>query len=149
MVFFYSPPPMVTFACFWRYDFIHWNTFKLIVTIYMPLPCVWRLYLMFLISQCWTLLFCGAGNSLCPSRYNMMILPVRCNVCVTVLLYFLHHCLVFCLYSVSFFQPPVFVQLISQTEYFSMLCLFKICPYLSLSCVWNFHVCWWLSPFCF
>ena len=65
------------------------------------------------------------------------------------LIYFSHHCLVCCLCSVSFFQPPVFVQLINQTEYFSMLCLFKICPYLSHSCVWNFYVCWWLIPFFF
>jgi hypothetical protein len=113
----------------------------------LPLPCVWRLYLMLLISQCWTLLvalvcYFVEMETLCVRpvtiSYVCCLYPVMfvwlCS-CI-----FSHHCLVCCLCSVSFFQPPVSVQLIDQTEYFSMFWLFKIYPYLSHSCVWDFHI---------
>jgi hypothetical protein len=113
----------------------------------LPLPCVWRLYLMLLISRCWTLpvvLVCCFVEvetlCVCPiTIWWCCLYPVMfvwlCS-CI-----FSHHRLVCCLCSVSFFQPPGFVQLINQREYSSIFCLFKICPYLSHSCVWTFHVC--------
>jgi ferredoxin len=89
------PPPMVTFACLWRSDFMLWNTFKFIITICIAITLCLEIVLnvcnftMLNTAYCVGLLFCGIGNSLCPSRYNMMMLPVPCDVCMTVLLYFL------------------------------------------------------------
>lgn len=138
---FFPPPPMVTFACFWRSDFMLWNTFKFIITIYIAITLCLEIVLndlnftMLNTACCVRLLFGGTGNTLCLTCYNIMMLPVPCNVCMTVLLYFLHHCLVCCLCSLSFFQPPVFVQLISQTIFQYVVLIQNVSIFVTFVCM--------------
>ena len=85
---------LVTFLCFWR---IWLHALKYIQIYHHNLHChylclkivLYTVNFTMLNTACCVGLLCWTVNSVCPSCYIMMMMPVPCNVCMIVLLYIL------------------------------------------------------------
>jgi len=147
--------PVVTFASLWRSDFMLWNAFKFIITICIAITLCLEIVINALIftmlntACCVGLLFCGNGNSLCPSCYNMMMLPVPCNVWMTVFLYFLPSLLRLLLVFCFILPASCFCSINRSNRIFQYVLLIQNLPiFVTFMCM-EFSCMWMINSFLF